>query len=204
MDEVMNLDALFQRVNDAVDRSAYITPTATVAAPQRAAIQRLIEMIHQPLISPTEIAQNIDAAYDAGEIDSVHRLSCLHVLAASPNVRDYNEASRLCAEQEREARRIGGPHLDRNLASVARHRGVLAYLNRNFGTALSHFFDALEREPSVENVGNVLCALLALDARAPAEHLMAQCRTMPRPFQTELQRRIAADPDLAALQMEAM
>jgi hypothetical protein len=130
----------------------------------------------------------------------VHYLSALHVIAAHPAVADYAEAARLCGEQEVAALELGGPLLHANLASVDRHRGVLAFLLSQPSVALDHFTRALERQHNVENLGNVLCALVALDADDEAADLVARVRTnYPETFRAELDRRIQSDPDLALL-----
>ena len=136
--------------------------------------------------------------HDEGAIDRVMLLSTLHVIAASPAVRDFEEAARLVGEQEFAALELGGPHLQANLASVDRHRGVLAFVRGHHEVALDYFTRALERQRSAENLSNVLCALLALGEESEARSLLTRIRqTLPGTLLSELEASIAADPDLA-------
>jgi Flp pilus assembly protein TadD len=127
-------------------------------------------------------------------------LSALHVVAASPRVKDYAEAARLAGEQEHAALEAGGPHLQTHLASVDRHRGVLAFLQHHYSVALDHFTRAIERERTPENLGNVLATLLRLGELDEADAILSQVqRSLPPAQVAELQRRIDIDPDLATL-----
>ena len=196
----MDLDRLYQRVLHAVDTAAYLTPTAAVDPAQRQALDAIGAMIHAPASDPAQARRAITEAQAAGRIDRVHALSALHVLAASPRVRDYAEAARLAGEQEQAALELGGPRLQANLASVDRHRGVLAFIMGHYDVALDHFTRALERQRSVENLGNVLAALLRLGDLAEARDIAEHARnTMPGSVAAALHQRIQSDPDLAPL-----
>lgn len=196
----MDPSLLLARIRKAVDARAYLTPTTSVDPRQRPAIERIRAAMHDPTVSPAEVEARIEAEYAAGHLDRVHRLSALHVLAASPRVGDHARAARRAGEQEQAALELGGPQLDANLASVARHRGVLAFLAGQPMVALDHFTAALERQRTPENVGNVLATLLRLGALDDAEGLRARIDRAADPaFRAELARRIDEDPDLAAL-----
>ncbi len=196
----MDATALFERILKAVDDKAYLTPVTSVEPGQRGAIGRIRDAMQDESLPIGELRKRILAEHEAGHIDRVHMLSALHVVAASPRVRDFDEAARLCGEQEQAALDLGGPHLDANLASVSRHRGVLAFLAGQPMVALDHFTAALERQRTPENVGNVLATLLKLGELEEAEALLAQVARAADPaFHEELIARIDDDPDLASL-----
>ena len=197
---VLNFESLFARIKDAVDSSAYLVPTGSVDPRQRESMTRISSLIGDASVSPEDIRSLIECAFEEKRIDAVNRLSALHVLAASPRVKDYAEAARLAGEQEMAALTMGGPRLEDNLASVDRHRGVLAFLTGHPTIALDHFTRALERQRSPENVGNVLATLLKLGELDEAETILKQVRrTLSSPMVQQLDRIIDQDPDLAVL-----
>lgn len=196
----MDFESLFQRISNAVDQSAYLTPASSVDPRQRAALEEIGRMIADTVVTPDEIRTYVEAAHASGRIDAVNRLSALHVLAASPRVKDYALAARLAGEQEIAALTLGGPLVEANLASVDRHRGVLAFLTGHPAVALDHFTRALERQRSPENVSNVLASLLKLGELEEAEAILGQVRrTMSPALVRELDSAIEQDPDLAVL-----
>ncbi len=196
----MNYQALFSRILEAVDTEAYRTPADSVDPHLRTAMEEIAEWIHDTSVPPEVTSRRIHAAHESGRIDRVRLLSALHVLAASPRVKDYPEAARLAGEQELAALDAGGPNLEANLASVDRHRGVLAFLRGHYGVALDHFTRALERQRSSENISNVLAALLRLGELEEAEAILAQVRrTVSASLVRQLDHAISLDPDLAVL-----
>ena len=131
-------------------------------------------------------------------------LSAQHVLAASPKVGNFDAAAKYVAEQEMAAMALGGPRLNANLASVDRHRGVIAFLQGHFGVALDYFSRAFERQHTAGNLSNVLACLLRLGDTLEARDLLQQVRASLSPeLVTDLNERINTDPDLALLRMEA-
>lgn len=198
----MDPSALLARILKAVDDRAYLTPTSSVEPAQRTSMERIRALMHDTTVSVEEIRGFIQAEHAHGRIDRVHMLSALHVLAASPRVKDMAEAARLAGEQEQAALELGGPHLQANLASVARHRGVLAFLAGHLDVALDHFTVAFERQRTPENVGNVLATLLRLGELDEAGSLLAHIERSTSPaFVRELHDRIDHDPDLSSLRM---
>ena len=130
-------------------------------------------------------------------------LSALHVVACHPRVADWEEAARLVGEQEFAALELGGPRLQDNLASVDRHRGVLAFLRGHYDVALDYFARALERQRSPENLQNVLCTLIRLGDEDDARDLLTRVRAaFPQDIVTALNHSIENDPDLALLRGE--
>lgn len=199
----MDFQQLFSRILDAVDTEAYFHPTSTVSESQQAAVRAIQEATADAKVAPEAVRKLIDRLHDRGHIDAVVRLSALHVLACHPRVGDYEEAARLVGEQEFVALQLGGPSLQRNLASVDRHRGVIAFLKGHHEVALDYFARALERERTAENVGNVLCTLCAMGEFEEAEGLLAQVRQhFPRALVQDLDETIQRDPDLAPLRTE--
>ena len=195
----MNYQAVLARIMATVDDKAYQVPTAHVDNDNRHALQQIQQSLQEKRPASQIKAQAV-ALYKGGQLDEVHYLSAMHVIAASPQVKDYREAARLVAEQEMAALELGGPSLNDNLASVERHRGVLAFLQGHYSTSLDYFTRALERQRTPENMGNVLCVLLRLGESDEAERLLEQLTTtLPTPFIQALWDRVNSDPDLSTL-----
>lgn len=200
----MDLDALFQRISSAVDQAAYLTPTDEVDPRYRDALDAVAERLRQPTLDVDGVRALIRRLYDAGHLDRFYMLSALHVVAADPRVADHAQAARLAGEQEQAALELGGPRLPTHLASVDRHRGVLAFLSGAYEVALDHFTRALERRRTVENLGNVLAALIRLGELDEARSIATTVRhTFRDDDRRALDHRIATDPDLARLRAPA-
>lgn len=196
----MDYQALLARVLQQVDEQAYLTPASHLPEEQQAAMAEVERMLRDKRVEPAEVRAVVRRMYKDERIDRVLMLSAMHVIAASPKVQDWAEAARLVGEQEFAALEQGGDHLEANLASVDRHRGVLAYLRGHYETALDYFTRALERQRTAENFGNVLCALCRLGEVDHATALLAQIRdTLPPEIVADLDAMIAQDPDLAVL-----
>ena len=174
-----------------------------VDTPQRAAMMEVERQIRDPAVTAQTTESLIQQLHDDGQIDRVNMLSALHVLAASPKVGDFDLAARHVAEQEMAALALGGPRLESNLASVDRHRGVLAFLQGRFTVALDYFSRAFERQHTAGNLSNVLAALIRLGDVGEARALLAQVRAaFADDFVYDLNSMIAQDPDLAMLREE--
>jgi DNA-binding phage protein len=196
----MNYQALLARILQQVDEQAYLTPSSHLPEAHRVAMAEVASMLQEPAFDPSEVRAVVRRMYKDGRIDRVLMLSALHVVAASPRVQDWAEAARLIGEQEFAALEQGGPNLEANLASVDRHRGVLAFLRSHYDIALDYFTRALERQRTAENFGNVLCTLCRLGESDQASALLAQIRdTLPTELVSDLDTMIARDPDLAVL-----
>lgn len=201
----MDLEALFDRILTAVDEHAYLTPSAHVDPAQQQAMAEIAGAIQADDYDPDALRALIRSYHRQGRIDRVMMLSALHVVAAHPSVADWAEAGRLAAEQEQAAMELGGPRLQANLASVERHRGVVAFLQGHFEIALDYFSRAFERQHSAENLGNVLCCLLALGELDDAADLLARVRrSFPAPLVSDLEDRLVRDPDLALLRNQEL
>jgi pentatricopeptide repeat protein len=199
----MDHRSLLERIMHAVDRVAYLTPSHHVDPRQRDAMAEIGRAIQSPDFDPESVRRMARDYHEKGRIDQVMMLSALHVVAAHPRVQDWVEAARLVGEQEFAALEIGGPNLDANLASVERHRGVLAFLRGHHEMALDCFTRALERQRTPENLGNVLCALVRLGEVDDALALYAQMRrSLPASLVQELAGIVDRDPDLALLRTE--
>lgn len=195
--------ALFDRLLALVDEQAYLTPATQVDPAQREAMREVEAKIQQQPFDAEAARAFARQLHAEGRIDRVMMLSALGVVAAHPAVSDWAEAARLAGEQEIASLQLGGARLAANLASVDRHRGVVAFLMGQFPVALDHFTRALEREHTPENLGNVLCSLLSMAEDEQALSLWEKVsRSYPGPFVQEMNRRINADPDLALLRME--
>ncbi len=196
----MDLEALFDRILSAVDEQAYLTPSHHVDPEQQRAMAEIAGIIQADDFEPEMARAFIRRLHRQGLIDRVMMLSALHVVAAHPSVADWAEAARLAGEQEQAAMEQGGPRLQTNLASVDRHRGVVAFLQGHFEIALDYFSRAFERQHSAENLGNVLCCLTALNELEDARDLLRRVRaSFPTTLVSELDDRILRDPDLAIL-----
>lgn len=199
----MNYEELFSRILKRVDSDAYLASTEAIDARQQAAIAEIEASRRDPSQSADQVRALIRRLHADGRIDQVLMYSALHVLAASPKVKDYAEAAAMAAAQEMAALQLGGPRLQHNLASVERHRGVLAFLSSRYDVALDYFSRAFEREHSATNLSNVLATLLRLGDVADAEDLLRQVRSsFPAAMVAELDGMIAADPDLALLRTQ--
>lgn len=196
----MNYDALFDRILHVVDQEAYL-PLADVVEPrQQQAMSEIEQAMRKPGWDPSDVRGLIERLHRHGRIDEVMKLSALHVVAASPKVRDYAEAARLVAQQEMAAMTLGGPHLGHNLASVERHRGVLAFMMQRYDVALDYFSRAFERQHTAGNLSNVLATLLRLGDVEDARDLYRQVgSSLPKALVADLEHIISSDPDLALL-----
>lgn len=196
----MDHERLFARIMQAVDVRAYRTPADAADPAQRAALQEVAEKLGDPTTDVEDLRAFVRQLHRDGRLDRVHMLSALGVIAAHPRVKDYAEAARLAGEQEFATLSLGGPHREHHLASVDRHRGVLAFLTGHAEIALDHFTRALERQRSAENLGNVLACLLRLGEFEEAEAIYAQVQqSVDDSTVRTLQRAIDEDPDLALL-----
>lgn len=200
----MNYQALIDRITQAVDERAYFTPAAHVDPAQRSVLQELERRMGRPDFDAETARAWLRGEHAAGRLDRVHWLSAQHVVACHPAVADWQEAARLCGEQELAALDLGGPNLEANLAAVERHRGVLAFLRRHYDVSLDYFARALERQRSAENFTNVLAALLRLGEHDEAQALLRQARgSFPANLVADIDRNVSTDPDLALLRPEA-
>lgn len=195
----MDYRSTLGRIRAVVRRAHYLVPTGSAPAGQRARLAEISASMSAPDADPEQIRRRIHQLHAAGRLDDVTKLSALGVLAASPLVADYAEASRLAGQQELAALERGGPDRDLQLASADRHRGVIAYLVGRPEIALDWFTRALEREHTAENLGNVLAALIRMGEPASARELLAQARRASPETRAEIDARVAEDEDLAAL-----
>ena len=199
----MDVHSLLDRILHRVDRDAYLTPTNHVDARYQPALELLRRAISDPETDVATCRALARGLHAEGRLDDVHLHSALHVIALSPKSRDLLEAARQVAEQELAALRVGGANLEHNLASVDRHRGVMTFIQGHYEVALDYFTRAMERQRTVENLGNVLCTLIRLGEEEQALELTASIRSsFPSDFVRGLDERIAQDPDLAHLRPE--
>lgn len=199
----MDYEALYERILRKVDEQAYLPWFDSVDPETREATSTLAQLLGQPDFDPAVARKMAQRLHREGRIDRVVLLSTLHAIAASPQVADYDEAARLVAEQEQAAMELGGPRLQVNLASVERHRGVLAFLQGHYDVALDYFSRAFERQRSAGNLSNVLATLLRLGDTAEAVDLYRQVAAgLPEALVDQLDHIIRVDPDLARLRPE--
>jgi tetratricopeptide (TPR) repeat protein len=195
------LDALFDRILGAVDHSAYLPFADVVPGDQQAAMAQIQACLQQGDAAAAQAL--VERLFAHGTIDRVMRCSALHVIAASPTVQDMGLAARMVAEQEMAALDLGGPRMGANLASVERHRGVLAFMAGQYEVALDYFSRAFERQHAPGNLANVMATLLRLGEEPEARELLGQVRSaFPRDLVVALNHMIEVDPDLATLRDE--
>lgn len=199
----MDYQAIFARIRQTVDTKAYFTSASAVGGAQRDAIGEVRSLVQASDFDVAAVRSFIAVAEAEGRIDRVMALSALHVVACHPAVQDWECAARLVGEQEFAALELGGPNLQDNLASVDRHRGVLAYLRGHYEVALDYFARALERQRSADNLQNILCTLIRLGDEDDAQDLVARIRrTLPAELVAVVNHAILHDPDLALLRRE--
>lgn len=201
----MNVQDILDRILSTVDNEAYLTPHDQAEGRFKEPLDILLRMLNDDAVDIATVRSLALSFHAEGKLDKVHLHSLLHVVAAHPRVKDYVEAARQIAEQEMAVYEMGGGNLDHHLASVDRHRGVLAFVQGRYAIALDYLTRAMERQRSVENLGNVLCALIRLGSEDEAREIVTQARTnLPHSFVTGLNARIDSDPDLLNLKMEAL
>jgi len=200
----MDYAALVERILNKVDDQAYMALADVVDPEQHPAMVEIETAIRQPDFDPVSVRELIRSLHRNGRIDKVHMLSAMHVLAASPRVSDYVEAARIVAEQEMAALDLGGPRLQANLASIDRHRGVLAFIQEHYDIALDYFSRAFERQHTAGNLSNVLATLLRLGDMDEARDLYHHVHRALNPqLIRDLDHLVDNDPDLALLRLEA-
>ena len=199
----MDYRAILQRIRQTVDQQAYLPYADSVDPRQRDAMLQIQNALQAADFDADEVRALAHRLHEMGSIDEVMLCSALHVVAASPRVRDYAEAARMVAAQELAAYRLGGPALGVNLASVDRHRGVIAFLLGQNDVALDYFSRAFERQHTAGNLANVMATLLRLGEETEARELLADvCTSFPAALAAALEQMIATDPDLALLRDE--
>jgi len=196
----MSYHSIIERIRNAVSDSAYLVPTGHLDPSERFVLDELAAMIGQAGFDPDDAREQVERWHSEGRLDRPMKYSALGVIAASPGVRDYRTATQLAALQEMAALEIGGPDLDSRLASVDRHRGVVAFLMGRYEVALESFARTLERERSAENLSNVLSSLLKLGEKDEASELLARIRhAFPEHIRIGVERAVASDDDLLPL-----
>ena len=112
----MDYQALFQRILKTVDSAAYFTPSDHIDPQHREGVAAVQRALSQPF-DADDVRLLVERLYAKGQLDDVLRLSSLHIVAAHPQVAEWEEAARLVGEQEFAALEKGGPNLQRNLAT---------------------------------------------------------------------------------------
>ncbi len=199
----MNYEALLDRILRKVDRDAYLALADSVEPDQQAALDEIGRALHGASFDAEALAQRAHQLHQQGRIDEVNLHSALHVIDAHPSVGRLERAAEHVARQELAAYRQGGARLQANLASVERHRGVIAWQQGQLDQALDYFSRAFERQRSAGNLANVLACLVRLGEEHDARDLLGQVRAaFPAAMIEALNQLIARDPDLALLRSE--
>lgn len=201
----MNYDALLDRILRKVDSDAYLALADSVEPDQQAALDEIGRALQGPSFDAEDLARRARQLHQQGRIDEVNLHSALHVIEAHPSVGRLDRAAEHAARQEMAAYRQGGPRLQANLASVERHRGVIAWQQGQVDQALDYFSRAFERQRSAGNLANVLACLIRLGDEGDARDLLSQVRSaFPVALLDALNQMIARDPDLALLRSETL
>lgn len=196
--------SILDRIFEVVDQQAYLTPVHRIQGPEAQALAVFKAALAEPDFDAEGVRRLVDRLHEEGRLRATTRFSALHIIAAHPRVGNLSEAARLVGEQELAALDESGPSLNADLASVDRHRGVLAFMKGHYDVALDYFSRALDRERSAENLCNILCCLLRLKELKEASSLWTQIQSSyPEDLVDELGRIIEQDPDLALLRSEA-
>ena len=198
----MDYQALFDKVLATADAEAYLTPVDQVDERYKRALEQIQTALRAPDFDAEATRALTHQLYETGQLDDVHLCSALHVIAASPKVGNLAKAARWADKQEAAARQLGGPNLQTHLASVDRHRGVVAFQSHDYQLALDHFTKALEKQRSAENLGNILCTLLRMGDVSQAVSLYQTIQTaFASNLVQELDILVQSDPDLIALRI---
>ncbi len=188
---------LIGRVKKVVERRSYLLPVDRVDPAIRAPVAEIAAMLRSSDAERWQIDARIDAFRVSRELDDATAWSMRGIVAAHPRFQDYQDALRFAALQELAALAAGGDALRGRLASVDRHRGVVAFLMDQPDVALHQFTLALERERSAENLANVLCALVRIGDLESARELVADVRrAFPADVRAGVEWALANDTDL--------
>ena len=199
----MDYEALLDRIMRTVDAEAYLPLADVVPAEHKAALDEIGQALQGAHFDPAALRARVIQLQKLGQLDRVAMYSALHVIAAHPRVNNLEEAAAMAAQQEMAALEEGGPRLQANLASVERHRGVIAFMKGHTDLALDYFSRAFERQRAAGNLANVLACLLRLGDQAEARDLLRQVRgAFPAELTAALDDMIHKDPDLALLRTE--
>ena len=203
-DGLLDFDALLDRVLDAVDRKAFVTPTAGIDDPDEV---RLIEPIFEALASPDvdieALRTEVRSLSDDGLITPRRAVILLQTLAAHPACEDLRELGRLIGEEEHLVLSEGGPRLESRLAVVEHHRAVHAFLLGRYEHALELETRSAASRPWGDSLANILIILLRLDQEPRARALLQQMRRrFPLDLVRQVEQYIEQDPDLALLRDE--
>jgi len=196
----VSYQSILQRIRDAVTGSPYVVPTAHLDPEQRAVLDGLVAALATPGFDVDDGRRQVECWYQEGTLDRPMKYSALGVIAASPAVCDLQAATELASLQELAALDLGGSQLGVRLASVDRHRGVIAFLMGRYEIALEGFVRAMERERSAENLCNVLSTLLKVGEEDEARALLARIRSaFPDTIRAGVEQAMARDDDLRLL-----
>ncbi|NCG19623.1 MAG: hypothetical protein GWP91_11505 [Rhodobacterales bacterium] len=196
----MNTRSVLDRIHSAVSGGAYLVPARQLPAPWRQPMADLALSMASANFDAEMAVLRVHSWHEQKRIDRIRMFSALSVIATHPDVRDYCEAARCISMQELLCLEAGGDDRDINLASVERHRGVLAFCMGRGRIALECFIRAWERERSPENLANILAAQLKIGDVIQAEALLQQVRErFPDALRDHLNMLIDVDDDLELL-----
>lgn len=202
-DAVSSLEHLYPsieaRVRQILAQRAYVGRVIE-DGPDPEASGALYRAAFDGVTSPDEVRALVEAHHAQGRIGLLARLEWLTLLASRPDVQDWPGAMRLLGEMERLTWTMDDERRNQNLASIARHRGVVAYLEGHYSVALEYFLDAVNRVLTLPNIHNLLCVTLRLSGRDAAQGLYAYIQSLiPEDAARDLAERIHQDPDLILL-----
>lgn len=190
---------ILERVRKLLAQRSYIgTPSEPGPDPEASAA--LERASFGGVTSPSEVRAQVEELYAQGRIGALSRLEWLIVVASRPDVRDWPEAMRLLGELERLTWDMDDERRTQNLAAIARHRGVVAYLEGHYAVALEYFLDAVNKAPTLPNLHNAICVTLKLSGEEEARGLYSYIQSViPEEAAQALAERVNRDPDLFPL-----
>lgn len=188
------------RIRTTLTGDAYLAGTDGVPDDQHPAMREIASLVADAHVPADQVRARIQQLHASGRIDRTMKLSALGVLAASPRVHDLAEASRLAGQQELAAMEADPERRAGYLASVHRHRGVIAFLAGHPEVALDHFARALDHVRSAQDLGNVLACLVRLGDLPAARRLQQDvARGGDAALRDALLQVVERDADLVAL-----
>ena len=197
----MDFDQLLGRVLGSIEGEAFVMPAGGIEdAEERQLVEGILGRLAPVGFDVEAVRADVRRLADQGRISRRREAILLLTIAGHPAVGDLREMARQIGVEEFETLSEGGPRLERRLAVVLHHRGVLAWMLGRYEVALDLESRSAEMAPSSDSLANILAILLRLGEEERARDLLERMRPgFPRPIVEQVDDLIQRDPDLALL-----